>query len=211
MLVTQHCQDSYRYDPWGNVISSTGTLANPLRYTSREYDAESGLYFYRARYYDPQVGRFISRDPKGIQGGLNLYAYVGNHPTNATDALGLDDDSGPIQSDYTPFGGWQLGVHLRDDHLQFSANGDRTGFTNWEGDLSFGGPKLTCTIGNDGKWQLGGGFENDKWSLSGTAGPGGWQGEVDLKLGWGKVGVQGSGDYSGGYNFGVGVTIPIGK
>ncbi|MEI2672159.1 MAG: RHS repeat-associated core domain-containing protein [Marmoricola sp.] len=58
---------TYRYDPWGNVISSTGTLTNPLRFTSREYDAESGLYFYRARYYDPQAGRFISRDPIGLE------------------------------------------------------------------------------------------------------------------------------------------------
>ena len=79
---------TYRYDPWGNVISSTGTLTNPLRFTAREYDQESGLYFYRARYYDPQVGRFISRDPIGLMGGLNLYAYARNNPVMRVDPRG---------------------------------------------------------------------------------------------------------------------------
>ncbi len=60
---------TYRYDPWGNLLASTGAIQNPLRYTAREYDSESGLYFYRARYYDPAVGRFISRDPAGIKAG----------------------------------------------------------------------------------------------------------------------------------------------
>ncbi len=88
---------TYRYDLWGSVISSTGTLTNPLRFTAREWDEESGLYFYRARYYDPQVGRFISRDPIGVRGGINLYAYVENDPTNRIDPSGLggsNDDGG---------------------------------------------------------------------------------------------------------------------
>ncbi|MCL4832528.1 MAG: hypothetical protein KJZ86_08810, partial [Caldilineaceae bacterium] len=79
---------SYRYDPWGNLLASTGTIANPLRFTSREYDEESGLYFYRARYYDPLVGRFISRDPGGLGGDPNLYAYARNNPINYVDPSG---------------------------------------------------------------------------------------------------------------------------
>lgn len=58
----------YRYDPWGNLLAASGSnpgLENPFRFTSREWDAESGLYYYRLRYYDPAVGRFISRDPLG--------------------------------------------------------------------------------------------------------------------------------------------------
>ena len=80
---------TYRYDPWGNVISSTGTLTNPLRFTAREWDAESGLYFYRTRYYDPQAGRFISRDPIGLWGGINTYSYVANSPVLLNDPFGL--------------------------------------------------------------------------------------------------------------------------
>jgi RHS repeat-associated protein len=47
-----------------------------LTYTNREYDEETGLYYYRARYYDSTIGRFISEDPIGLAGGINFYAYV---------------------------------------------------------------------------------------------------------------------------------------
>jgi len=58
-------------------------------FTSREYDRESGLYFYRARYYDPSLGRFVSQDPIGITDDVNLYAYVGNNAINRVDPTGL--------------------------------------------------------------------------------------------------------------------------
>ncbi len=58
-------------------------------FTGREYDAESGLYYYRARYYDPQVGRFISRDPIGVVGGWNRYGYGYNNPLHWRDPYGL--------------------------------------------------------------------------------------------------------------------------
>ena len=58
-------------------------------FTGREYDSETGLYFYRARYYDPAIGRFISEDPIGFEGGdLNLYAYVRNNPVIYKDPHG---------------------------------------------------------------------------------------------------------------------------
>ncbi len=76
-----------RFDAWGNRIAGTGTIPQ-YGYTGREPD-ETGLVYYRARYYDPQVGRFISRDPIGLGGGINQYAYVNNNPVNATDPLGL--------------------------------------------------------------------------------------------------------------------------
>jgi len=56
----------------------------------REYDQESALYYMRYRYYDPDLGRFLSEDPIGITGGLNLYAYAGNDPLNHRDPTGLD-------------------------------------------------------------------------------------------------------------------------
>ena len=62
---------------------------NPLQYGAREYDAETGLYYQRARYYDPRLRRFVSRDPVGLAGGVNEYAYAGGDPVNATDPSGL--------------------------------------------------------------------------------------------------------------------------
>ncbi len=90
----------YVYDAFGNTTiydkdgseitpSSTNYLENPYAFTGRELDPETGLYFYRARYYDPNVGKFISEDPIGIDGGdFNLYRYVRNNPLNFTDPTG---------------------------------------------------------------------------------------------------------------------------
>jgi RHS repeat-associated protein len=63
-------------------------LGNPFMYTGRRLDAETGLYYYRARYYDTQLGRFLSRDPNGYGDSLNLYEYVGGRPLNLTDPRG---------------------------------------------------------------------------------------------------------------------------
>jgi RHS repeat-associated protein len=78
----------YRYNPWGEAVLVQEAVANPLRYGAREYDAETGLYFNRARYYDPSLGRFASEDPLGLEGGVNKYAYVGNDPVDFLDPTG---------------------------------------------------------------------------------------------------------------------------
>jgi len=75
------------YDPWGNAIQ--GSATSGYAFTGREWDPEINAYYYRARYYDSRLGRFISEDPIGIDGGVNFYAYVGNNPVNLTDPLGL--------------------------------------------------------------------------------------------------------------------------
>jgi RHS repeat-associated protein len=75
-----------KYDPWGTVLASSGTIPQ-YGYTGREPDG-TGLVYYRARYYDPRSGRFTQRDPIGLRGGLNPYAYVGNNPVNFTDPGG---------------------------------------------------------------------------------------------------------------------------
>ena len=82
---------SYDYDPYGKVLSATGTLANvnPLRYRAYVYDQETGFYYLQSRYYDPVVGRFISADnyPTTGQGlnGNNMFAYCGNNPVSRQD------------------------------------------------------------------------------------------------------------------------------
>lgn len=83
---------AYEYDAWGNPTifdPDDPELANPYLYTGRRWDAEIALYYYRARHYAPQLGRFIQTDPIGHAGGSNLYAYVRNCPTRFTDPLGL--------------------------------------------------------------------------------------------------------------------------
>ncbi len=80
--------NTYTYDSYGNTTTSA-SVVNPFRYTGREFDAETGIYYYRARYYDQSVGRFLSEDPSGPNGGLNLYDYVVNNPINLYDPTGL--------------------------------------------------------------------------------------------------------------------------
>jgi RHS repeat-associated protein len=81
-------QNSYGYSPFGESTTvGPDETANPIQYTSRENDG-TGLYFYRARYYDPVLKRFISQDSAGLAAGLNLYRYVDNAPTNFSDPDG---------------------------------------------------------------------------------------------------------------------------
>lgn len=78
---------TYTYAPFGDTAVS-GPSANPVQFTGRENDG-TGLYYYRARYYDPVRGRFVSEDPLGFRGGISKYAYVINNPMIWIDPWGL--------------------------------------------------------------------------------------------------------------------------
>ncbi|MBK5275998.1 MAG: RHS repeat-associated core domain-containing protein [Desulfuromonadales bacterium] len=81
---------SYAYDSFGMLKAVNNTFSNSYTYTGREWDKETGLYYYRARYYDPMDGRFINKDPIGFNGGdVDLYGYVNNNPVNSIDPYGL--------------------------------------------------------------------------------------------------------------------------
>jgi RHS repeat-associated protein len=81
---------AYDHGPFGEDMASTGPAAalNPFRFSSEAWDSTLGLVQYTFRPLNPLDGRFISRDPIGEQGGLNLYGFVGNDPVNRTDYLG---------------------------------------------------------------------------------------------------------------------------
>ena len=87
--------DSYLYDSWGNILLTGGPTLNAFRYVGRAgyyLDWDSWRLLLRARYFDPQAGRFVSRDPLGfIASGENLYNYSKNNAANRTDASGLID------------------------------------------------------------------------------------------------------------------------
>jgi len=76
-------------NPWGTPHSALG---NPWMFTGRQLDEETGLYYYRARYYDTFKGRFLQRDPLDYRGGINLYEYVSDRPTARADAFGLAEN-----------------------------------------------------------------------------------------------------------------------
>ncbi len=71
-------------------LLSSRSVQQPLRYMARELDPITGLYHVRNRWYDPVANRFVSEDPIGLAGGINLYAYALNSPTNLRDPMGLD-------------------------------------------------------------------------------------------------------------------------
>jgi len=88
-------QNTYSYDPYGNVVSSTGSVTNHLKFGSQYQDTESSLYYLRARYYDPTTGQFLTTDPL-VSLTRGPYAYAGGNPTNGIDPTGLEWCKHPV-------------------------------------------------------------------------------------------------------------------
>ena len=86
---------SYSYDPYGKVLTASGTLAeiNPLRYRGYVYDSDTGFYYLQSRYYDPTTCRFLNADSYASTGqgilGHNMFAYCRNNPVIRVDITGL--------------------------------------------------------------------------------------------------------------------------
>jgi RHS repeat-associated protein len=90
----------FAYDEFGSTALGSDVNGEQFRYAGRRFDPETGLYYYRARYYSPTLGRFLQPDSVGYDDDLNLYAYVGNDPLDKTDPTGkcgMDQNSGDCE------------------------------------------------------------------------------------------------------------------
>lgn len=91
---TGSIQDQTTYGPYGNTTDSVPSSASGFEFTGRENDnTVGGLYYMRGRYYSPQLARFISRDPIGLAGGLNMYAYGGDDLVDFSDPTGTGGEA----------------------------------------------------------------------------------------------------------------------
>jgi RHS repeat-associated protein len=172
--------DEISYDSFGGILSeSNPSQGDRFKFTGREYSPELGIYYYRARWYDPGSGRFISQDPIGFSAGdPNLYRYVGNAPGDATDPLGKSPTliSGGIGAagGFVIGGaiGWWNGSGFWSGAGHGFVVGGVTGLTAGAGAWLFGGTATTTMVGGTA-----GGF------FGGVASDAVGQG-VEIGLGW---------------------------
>ncbi|MCP3889256.1 MAG: hypothetical protein GY702_10335, partial [Desulfobulbaceae bacterium] len=80
----------YRYDSFGKLVTTTGSLEQPFQFSTKRYDPDTGLNYYGYRFYNPSIERWMNRDPLGEAGGINLYGFVQNNPVNWIDPWGLE-------------------------------------------------------------------------------------------------------------------------
>ncbi len=103
----------YEYAPFGKPLRATGDLAksNPLRFSTKPHDEETGLVLFGGRYYHPDLGRWANRDPIGISGGINLYAYGRNRPTGVIDPWGTETEEGDGETWRDKAARWVRGMY----------------------------------------------------------------------------------------------------
>ena len=124
------------YDPFGAAtISPDSTLVNHLRLPGQYFDSETGLHYNWHRYYEPGLGRYLTPDPIGLDGGINLYAYVGGNPVNYVDPFGER-----IRLEGTDFHKIKMLEYLS-KYLQANVTISKDGFVNPVSDVP---AKLEC-------------------------------------------------------------------
>jgi RHS repeat-associated protein len=151
---SQNLAASYRYDPFGNTMSSSGTLAaaNVYRFSSKEVHANSGMYYYGFRFYDPNLQRWINRDPAGESRFVNLYGFLDNHPSGYIDPFGLGVQP-PTGPPLMPVPG--------DDKAKWVCKGMRSNRILWVPDRNVSGrSQPSCTWDPLGHWDLDDGLKH---------------------------------------------------
>jgi RHS repeat-associated protein len=186
---------TYVYDAFGNAIATGEASDNPFQYTARENDG-TGLYYYRARYYSPEMQRFISEDPIRLRGGINFYSMTHNDPINWTDPSGLINfnGGGGVQ------GGAFVGIAGANGSIGAVAGTDgqmcavvtvciRVGLGLYAGAGTY--RTVGGTLGNTsdiGGWSVGGGGDfgtGAAYGVQGTVGSSSAGGQIGGKLGGG--------------------------
>ena len=198
---------SQRLDSNGNVLSSdlydaygakASPLSDPFGYRGEEgyyTDTETGLLYLHQRYYDPGTGRFLTRDPMGYGGGINLYGYTGNNPVNNSDPSGLSSDPNGTDDDGNP--NWinspnnsgEIGAAAsgaRHNPVYQCGSPQRDAFANWIRQLP--GPGLvemgiTALTGNDYIAGTKASASGRGWDVFGTA--------LSIIPGGGEAGAEG--------------------
>lgn len=198
----------YAYDAFGKVSISGEISDNQFQYTGRENDG-TGLYYYRARYYSPEMQRFISEDPIGLAGGINRFAYAGNNPVNFVDPLGLFWSTG-----YGVEGSWIPGFGLKGglSHMDFWAQRESADY--YYSSLTDNTLTKPIARGFDLGLSAFGALAYNKKSC----GKGSWEGNFDeatlslfgltFSYFWGPEGINPFGEGWHGITWGVGFGLP---
>ncbi len=132
-------KNTYDYDVWGNFLKKEETIENHFTYFGQTYDETTGLYYLRARYYDPTTGRFTQQDP--AEDGYNWYVYCGNKPITYVDPLGLAIwliHGTNLNNDPSPQDTWQSDFR---EYISEQFDGESVFEGNWKGGNSVGSRK----------------------------------------------------------------------
>ncbi len=141
------------YTTFGKAVPSIQTVENPFRFPGQYYDPETGLHYNYFRYYNPQTGRYMTPDPIGLWGGINLFAYTVNSPISRKDLSGLWWDSIDFGNYYYPgMPSYAVGISLEFSTINpFSSGGGGAYGLNWEYTSSTGSHLYKYSTPNDVK------------------------------------------------------------